>query len=44
MIHKVCNNLIYEAFVEEIIVTIKEKNAFYTDETNLNKLEQCFKK
>ena len=42
IICEVCDNLIYQAFVEKVIVTIKENFPFYADESNLYKLKQCF--
>lgn len=42
IIREVCDNLIYHSFVGEVIVTIKEKYPFYSDEHNLNKLKEWF--
>ena len=39
VIRKVCDNSIYQPFVEEVIVTIKEKLHFYADESNMSQLK-----
>ena len=44
IISKMCDNLIYDSFAEEVIVTIKEKHPFYRDKHNLNNIKEWFTK